>query len=91
MKTYRIEVPKPGATDASGMNVRLYEAGETVKAKAAWQKELMDRFVANGWAIETKMDAPAETSKPVKAEVKAKPKKKAAPKKAPAKKPATKK
>lgn len=91
MKTYRIEVPKPGATNADGTDVRLYEAGETVKAKAAWQRDLMDRFVANGWAIETKMDAPDETTAPVKAEVKAKPKKKAAPKKAPAKKPATKK
>jgi len=91
MKTYRIEVPKPGATNADGSEVRLYEAGETVKAKAGWQKDLMDRFVANGWAIETKMDAPDEVSAPVKAEVKAKPKKKAAPKKAATKKPAAKK
>lgn len=91
MKTYRIEVPKPGATNADGTDVRLYEAGETVKAKAGWQKELMDRFVANGWAIETKMDTPDETTAPVKAEVKTKPQKKAAPKKAVAKKPAAKK
>ena len=86
MKTYRIEVPKPGANSADANDVRLYEAGETVKAKAAWQKDLMDRFVANGWAIETKMDSPDETTAPVKAEVKAKPKKNTAPKKPAAKK-----
>lgn len=86
MKTYRIQVPKPGANSADENDVRLYEAGETVKAKAAWQKDLMDKFVANGWAIETKMDSPDETTAPVKAEVKAKPKKKTAPKKPAAKK-----
>ena len=72
MKQYKIVVPKPGADDPVGINIRLYEAGEIVKAKESWQTELMDAFVANGWAIETKMDAPAETSAPVKAKVKAK-------------------
>ncbi len=78
MKQYKVVVPKPGADDPVGINRRLYEAGEIVEAKESWQKELMDEFVANGWAIETKMNAPEETSAPVKAEMKAK---KAAPRK----------
>jgi hypothetical protein len=72
VKQYKVVVPKPGAYDPAGIDIRLYEAGEIVKAKESWQAELMDAFVANGWAIETKMDAPEETSAPVKAKVKAK-------------------
>lgn len=76
MKQYKVVVPKPGANDPVGIELRLYEAGEIVKAKEKWQKELMEAFVSNGWAIETKMDAPNETSAPAKAKVKAAPRKK---------------
>lgn len=88
MKTYRIQVPKPGAANKEGTDVRLYEAGEIVKASTGWQKQMMDQFVENGWAVETKMDSPDETATPAKAKVKAKakPKKKATPKKPAAKK-----
>ena len=72
MKTYRIDVPKPAATKADGTDVRLHEAGEVVKAKSVWQKELMERFVANGWATEIKMVEPEKTTEPVEAEIKPK-------------------
>lgn len=63
MKQYRIQVPKPGASDETGMQVRLYEAGEMVEATEEWQQNVMDAFVANGWAVETKVDAPAEVKR----------------------------
>lgn len=63
MKTYRIEVPKPAPSKADGSQVRLYEHGEIVKAKAGWQQDAMDRFVQNGWATELKVDSPSETKR----------------------------
>ena len=65
MKAYKIIVPKPGASSENGMDVRLYHAGEIVEAKAAWQQELMAAFAENGWAMEVKVAAPAETGAPV--------------------------
>ena len=61
MKAYKIIVPKPGASSENGMDVRLYQMDEIVEAKAAWQQELMDSFVDNGWAMEVKVAAPVET------------------------------
>lgn len=51
---YKIVVPKPAASNSQGTETKLYEAGEVVNAKEDWQKSIMDSFVANGWAIETK-------------------------------------
>lgn len=58
MKTYRIDVPKAGSSNEMGTEVRLYQHGETVEAAEQWQDDLMQMFVGNGWATETKMDAP---------------------------------
>lgn len=60
MTKYRIDVPKPAASTADGLTVRLYEADEIVDATEEWQTELMSAFVANGWASELKVDAPEE-------------------------------
>ena len=51
---YKIVVPKPAASNSLGTETRLYEAGEIVEAQEEWQKTIMDAFVENGWAIETK-------------------------------------
>lgn len=51
---YKILVPKPAASNSHGTETKLYEAGELVDAKEDWQKSIMDSFVENGWAIETK-------------------------------------
>ena len=51
---YKILVPKPAASNSHGTETKLYEAGELVDAKEDWQKSIMDSFVQNGWAIETK-------------------------------------
>jgi len=57
-KQYKIQVPKAGAADALGTTVKLYQHGEIVSADSDWLDELMQTFVTNGWAIETKMDEP---------------------------------
>lgn len=72
MKSYRIDVPKPAIKDPEGNEVRLYEVGEIVKAKAEWQETLMEAFVGNGWATEIKIIEPEQTTDPVKATIKAK-------------------
>ena len=51
---YKIVVPKPAASNSQGTETKLYEAGEVVDAKEEWQKSIMESFVTNGWAIETK-------------------------------------
>lgn len=69
MATYKILVPKVGATNALGTESKLYVADEMVDAKEEWQKSLMSAFVTNKWAVETKMDVAAdlETTEPVRA------------------------
>ena len=57
-KQYKILVPKAGAADALGTTVKLYQHGEIVKADSKWLDELMQTFITNGWAVETKMDEP---------------------------------
>lgn len=59
-KHYKIIVPKAGAADGQGLTVRLYELNEIVKADSKWLSDLMAVFLENGWAIETKMDAPED-------------------------------
>ena len=53
---YKVLVPKVGAGDKHGASHRLYEHGEIVEAKASWQKDLMQTFVNNNWAIEIKTE-----------------------------------
>lgn len=60
MAKYRIDVPKPAASTADGLSVRLYQAGEIVEATEDWQRDLMSYFVRNLWATELKVDAPEE-------------------------------
>tara|TARA_Y100000114_G_scaffold24479_1_gene20182 strand:+ start:1124 stop:1450 length:327 start_codon:yes stop_codon:yes gene_type:complete len=62
-KHYKIIVPKAGASDETGMNSRLYQLDEMVKANSAWLEDLMQVFVKNGWAHETKVDEPVETKR----------------------------
>ena len=65
---FKILVPKAGAANDLGTEVKLYELDERVDAKEPWQKEMMDVFVNNGWAIEVKDDAPEEVGEPVEME-----------------------
>ena len=60
-KKYKIVVPKPAADDEKGMNIRLFKADEIVVSKGEWQDSIMDGFVANGWAMEVKVDSVEET------------------------------
>ena len=67
MATFKITVPQKGAANANGTEVKLYSQNEMIDAKANWEKELMDVFVENGWAVETKMQSVAdvEVTEPV--------------------------
>tara|TARA_A100001035_G_scaffold215899_1_gene175707 strand:+ start:15 stop:386 length:372 start_codon:yes stop_codon:yes gene_type:complete len=60
-KKYKIIVPKPATADALGSEVKLYEADEIVDASEDWQEANMQTFVANGWAMEVKVDSVEET------------------------------
>ena len=68
-KQYKITVPKVGSNNTHGTEARLYKHNEVVDAKESWQEELMNTFVANGWAIETKMQSTVdvEQAEPVRA------------------------
>ena len=57
----KITVPKAGASNELGTATRLYEKDEVVDASEPWQKEIMERFVENGWAMEIKVVEPKET------------------------------
>ena len=69
MATFKILVPKVGTSNKFGTEVKLYKHNELIEAKDDWEKELMEVFVTNGWAVETKMQATAdiETAEPVRA------------------------
>lgn len=64
---YKILVPKAGAANEQGTEVKLYEANSIINAKDAWQESLMQAFVVNGWAMEVKIDEPEEKGEPVRA------------------------
>ena len=68
-KSYKIVVPKVGATNALGTESKLYILDEVVEAKVEWQQSLMDAFVPNKWAIEVKVEdtSNVETTEPVRA------------------------
>lgn len=65
---YKIIVPKAGTANKEGTESRLYTLDEVVETTAQWQKDLMEVFVANGWAVETKVESTAnvEQATPVK-------------------------
>ena len=68
-KKYKILVPKAGADDQFGTQVKLYQLDEIVDAKEEWQDSLMSAFVENGWAMEVKADS-ADESVEVEADIK---------------------
>jgi hypothetical protein len=68
-RTFKIIVPKPASSNAKGTDVRLYKANEIVNSEGAWQDDVMDTFIKNGWAMEVKVDSVEETVQ-VEAEVK---------------------
>lgn len=61
MKSYKILVPKPAALDESGNTIGLYAADDVVTPSGDWQKQIMETFVENGWAMEIKAIQPEET------------------------------
>ena len=67
MAKYKIIVPKAGAANEQGTEVKLYEAESIIDASENWQDSLMQAFVANGWAMEVKVDSPEEKGEPVRA------------------------
>jgi len=69
MKNYKIIVPKVGASNELGTEVKLYQHSEVIEAAEDWQEKTMQVFVDNGWAMELKDDAPNMTSEPVAVEV----------------------
>ena len=66
---YKIIVPKSGAASSDETVTKTYAADEQIDAKESWQKDLMERFVQNGWAVEVKMQSTndLDTGSPVKA------------------------
>ena len=62
MAQYKIIVPKAGSANEHGTNARLYALDEVVDGDEPWKEELMQTFMANGWAVEVKVDAPEEVA-----------------------------
>ena len=46
-KSFKIVVPKVGATNELGTESKLYVHNEVVEAKEEWQQSLMEAFVQN--------------------------------------------
>lgn len=63
MAKYKVIVPKAGAADKFGTSAKLYPVDEIVDASEDWQEELMQTFMANGWAVEVKVDEPSEAKR----------------------------
>jgi len=68
-RTFKVIVPKPASSNEKGTDVRLYKANEIIHSEGQWQDDLMESFIANGWAMEVKVDS-AEQTIQVEAEVK---------------------
>jgi hypothetical protein len=68
-KKYKIIIPKAGASNELGTEAKLYMKDEVVETKEDWQQNLMDTFVTNGWAMETKEEVTSdvEEAEPVRA------------------------
>ena len=63
MAKYKVIVPKAGAADKHGTSAKLYPVDEIVDASEDWQEDLMQTFMANGWAVEVKVDEPSEAKR----------------------------
>ena len=59
-KKFKMIVPKAGTANKDGTDVKLYAVDEIFEAKEEWQEDLMDSFIANGHAIEVKVDSADE-------------------------------
>ena len=59
---FKMIVPKAGANDEFGSTAKLYPLDEIVEPTEDWQKELMETFVGNGWAVEVKVDKAEEVA-----------------------------
>ena len=68
-RKFKIIVPKPASSNAKGTEVKLYKANEIINSEGAWQDDVMETFMNNGWAMEVKVDS-AEETVAVEAEVK---------------------
>lgn len=68
-RKFKIIVPKPASSNAKGTEVKLYKANEIINSEGAWQDDVMETFMNNGWAMEVKVDS-AEETLDVEAEVK---------------------
>lgn len=68
-RKFKILVPKPAIAEENSADMVLHKADDIVESKGKWQEEIMDNFVANGWAIEIKVDSVEEVLD-VQAEVK---------------------
>ena len=60
-RQFKIVVPKPATANEHGTEVKLYKHNEIVESQGAWQDDVMDTFVQNGWAMEVKVDSIKET------------------------------
>ena len=69
MKKFKIIVPKVGASNENGTEVKLFQHEEIVETKESWQEENMQVFVTNGWAMELKDDAPSDIGEPASVDV----------------------
>ena len=64
---YKILQNVSGTANENGTEVKLYREGEMIDPLYDWQKDLMNVFVENGWAVETKAVKPTlETVTPDK-------------------------
>ena len=60
-RKFKIVVPKPASCNEHGTEVKLYKADEIVESEGAWQDDVMEKFIENGWAMEVKVDSVEET------------------------------
>ena len=60
-RKFKIVVPKPASCNEHGTEVKLYKADEIIESEGAWQDDVMEKFVENGWAMEVKVDSVEET------------------------------
>ena len=60
-RKFKIIVPKPASSNAKGTEVKLYKANEIINSAGAWQDDIMETFMNNGWAMEVKVDSVEET------------------------------
>ena len=67
-KKFKMIVPKAGASNEQGSDLKLYGLDEVVEVKETWQEDLMNTFIENGFAMEVKMDSADQTAE-IEAEI----------------------